>query len=325
MSKAQKIFNISFIAWLILLPLIANIFDEPYLVLLFSKILIYALAALSLDLILGYGGLVSLGHAAFFGLGSYIVAILWFHAEEGEALLGFIDGTQSALIAWPTAMIATGLVAALIGFLSLRTREAYFIMITLAFAQMLFYLFISFDPYGGEDGLSMYTRNSFPYIDLADSNSFYYVILGCLALSFMFYYRLINSRFGRVIQGAKQNEKRMLALGYPVKKYQLIAFIISAMTAALAGGLMTNHVEFTSPEFLTWQLSAEFIVIVLLGGMGTLYGAVIGAAAFLLMEEHLSLYTEHWQVFLGPILVLVVFFARNGLYGLLNLERKQDA
>lgn len=300
----------------------ASLIDEPYLVLLFSKILIYAIVAISLDLILGYGGMVSLGHSAFFGLGAYIVSILWFHADGAEPIIGSFIGSQDALIAWPLAMLLTGLVALIIGFISLRTREAYFIMITLAFAQMLFYFFISFEQYGGEDGMSIYSRNTLPLIDLSDENSFYYLILGSLFVFFIFYHRLIHSRFGRVIQGAKQNEKRMQALGYPVKRYQLIAFVIAAMTAAYAGALMVNHVEFTSPEYLTWQLSAEFIVIVLLGGMGTLYGAVIGAIVFLLMEEVLSLYTEHWLVILGPVLVFIVFFARHGLYGLTG---KKDA
>lgn len=299
------------------IPLLAAWLDEPYLVSLFTRIAIFALAAISLDLILGYGGMVSFGHAAFFGLGSYVTAILWQHAEEGEPLLGIFAGAQQALIAWPAAMAVGGLAALLIGLVSLRTSGLYFIMITLAFAQMLYYFFVSFGRYGGEDGLALYSRNTLPGLDLADPVTFYYVTVALLGAFLLLFHRLVDARLGAVLRGCRQNEQRMRALGFPVLRYKLAAFVIAGMAAALAGALMANHIEYTSPTFLHWKQSGEFLIMVALGGIGSLYGAVLGAGALVLLEEQLSIYTEHWQVILGPILIAVVFFARRGLYGFL--------
>lgn len=304
-------------------PLLAAWLDEPYLVSLFTRIAIFALAAASLDLILGYGGMVSFGHAAFFGLGGYVTAILWLHAEEGEPLFGLLPGTQQALAAWPAAMAVAGIAALLIGLVSLRTSGLYFIMITLAFAQMLYYLFVSFGRYGGEDGLALYSRNLLPGLDLADPVTFYYVVLGLLALFLLLFHRLVDARLGFVLRGCRQNEQRMRALGFPVLRYKLTAFVIAGMAAALAGALMVNQIEYTSPTFLHWKQSGEFLIMVVLGGIGSLYGAVLGAGALVLLEEQLSIYTEHWQVILGPVLIAVVFFARRGLYGF--LVRNGDA
>jgi len=311
---------------LILLPALATMADEPYLVSLFTRILIYALAAASLDLILGYGGLVSLGHAAFFGIGAYAVGILSYHDFEETALISWpliIPGSESALVAWPAAIVTAALLAAFIGALSLRTSGMHFIMITLAFAQMLFYFFVSLEGYGGDDGLSLFSRNTLPGLDLGDDIQFYYVCL-ILLMAFLFMAgRMVESRFGMVIRGSRDNEKRMLSLGFPTYRYKLFCFIIAGATAGLAGALIANQVEYVSPGLMHWTRSGVILVMVLLGGSGTLYGPVLGAAAFLLLEEVLSIYTEHWMVYFGPALILVVLFARHGLYGILVGKEKR--
>lgn len=298
------------------LPGFAQLLGEPYLVSLFSRILIYGLAAASLDLMLGYGGMVSFGHAAFFGIGAYVVAILAFHSADGSAvpLLG-LAGTESALLAWPAAALAAGLAAALIGAVCLRTGGIQFIMITLAFAQMLFYLFVSLSAYGGEDGLSMWDRSRLAGLDLGDDTVFYYVCLTLLVAFLVLARRLVNARFGMVIQGARQNEARMQALGFPIYRYKLVCFALAGTGAGLAGALIANQTEFVSPGLMHWTRSGQILVMVILGGMGTLFGPVLGAAALLLMEEVLSMYTEYWMVYLGPMLILVVLFARRGVYG----------
>ena len=303
---------------LAVLPVVAAAADEPYLVTLFSRILIYALAAASLDLMLGFGGMVSLGHAAFFGIGAYVVCILSFHAFDGTPLLSWpiqIDGQQSALVAWPLAVLLAAAAAAVIGALSLRTSGMHFIMITLAFAQMLYYFFVSLEAYGGDDGLSLFARNTIPGVDLGSDRQFYYLCLAALAAFLFFAWRLVHSRFGMVIRGCRENERRMKSLGFATYRYRLVCFIIAGAGAGLAGALIANQTEYVSPGLMHWTRSGEILVMVLLGGMGTLWGPVLGAASLLLMEEVLSIYTEHWMVFLGPFLVLVVLFAKRGIYG----------
>ena len=307
-------------ALLLILPPIADMVREPYLVSLFSRILIYALAAVSLDLILGFGGMVSLGHAAFFGIGAYVVGIFAFHSVEGIPIISWpfqINGHESGLIVWPAAILLSAISAALIGALSLRTSGMHFIMITLAFAQMLYYFFVSLEAYGGDDGLSLFSRNSLPAVDLGDDTYFYYLCL-VLLLSFLFFaYRLIHSRFGMAIQGSRENDRRMQALGFPTYRYKLACFIIAGAGAGLAGALIANQTEYVSPDLMHWTRSAEILIMVLLGGTGTLFGPVLGAATFLLLEEFLAIYTEHWMVYLGPFLILVVLFARRGIYGMI--------
>ena len=306
------------------LPPLAMALDEPFLVTLFSRVLIYALAAVSLDLIVGYGGMVSLGHAAFFGVGAYVVGILSFHHSESSLALAWpfaIPGTQDALVAWPLAVAAAAGTAAVVGALSLRTRGVHFIMITLAFAQMLFFFFVSLEGYGGDDGLSMWSRNSVAGLDLGNDLRFYYVCLGCLVAFVLLCRRLVMSRFGMVIKASKYNEKRLRALGVSTYRYKLVCFVIAGAGAGLAGALIANQTEFVSPSLLHWTRSGEILVMVILGGMGTLYGPVLGAAVLLLLEEVLALYTEHWMVLLGPVLILVVLFARRGIYGWLGGKR----
>jgi branched-chain amino acid transport system permease protein len=307
-------------AALVALPAFAGVADEPYLVTLFSRILIYALAAVSLDLMLGFGGMVSLGHAAFFGIGAYVVVILSAHAVEGTALLTWplqINGHQSALVVWPIAVLLAAAAAAVIGALSLRTSGMHFIMITLAFAQMLYYFFVSLEAYGGDDGLSLFSRNTAPGIDLGDERQFYYLCLAALAAFLFFSWRLVHSRFGMVIRGCMENERRMKSLGFATFRYRLVCFVIAGAGAGLAGALIANQTEYVSPGLMHWTRSGEILVMVLLGGMGTLFGPVLGAATLLLVEELLSIYTEHWMVYLGPFLILVVLFAKRGIYGVL--------
>ena len=303
---------------LLVLPLLAALLDEPYLVTLFSRILIYALAAVSLDLMLGYGGLVSLGHAAFFGIGAYVVCILSIHGFEGTPFITWpfqIGGHENALVLWPAAVLISAAAAVVIGALSLRTSGMHFIMITLAFAQMLYYFFVSLEAYGGDDGISLFARNTLPGVDLADDRQFYYLCLAALAVFLFLAHRLVHSRFGMVIRGCKENERRMKSLGFPTFRYRLTCFVIAAAGAGLAGALITNQTEYVSPGLMHWTRSGEILVMVLLGGMGTLFGPVLGAAALLLMEELLSIYTEHWMVYLGPFLILVVLFAKRGIFG----------
>jgi branched-chain amino acid transport system permease protein len=298
-----------------------------------TRIWIFGLAALSLDLILGHGGLVSFGHAAFMGIGGYTVGILFQHQAMMTPVFGLssdawegLPGTTSAYLVWPLAMLVAGLFALLIGAVCLRTRGVFFIMITLAFAQMLFYLFVSLRPYGGEDGIPLWNRSSFGgLIDLESNAALYYVCLAILIVAMVAASRLVRSPFLQVIRGAKDNERRMLALGYPVLRYQLAAFVISGMIAGLAGALLANATGFVGPAYMTWTRSGELIVMVVLGGMGTVLGPVLGAAAWLLLAEFLpelletvrAGWGEHWKIILGPLLLLVVLGARRGLLGLL--------
>ena len=306
-------------------PHVMAALDAAFYTTLATRILIFALAALSLDLILGYGGLVSFGHAAFMGIGGYTVGILFHHSTMMTPIFG-LPGTQSAFIVWPLGILLSGLFALLIGAICLRTRGVFFIMITLAFAQMLFYLFVSLRPYGGEDGIPLWGRSTFGgLLDLEDNLTLYYVCLAVLVLAIFLAQRLVRSPFFQVIRGAKDNERRMIALGYPVYRYQLVAFVISGMLAGLAGVLLANASGFIGPAYLAWTRSGELIVMVVLGGMGTVIGPVIGAAALLLLEEFITElldllragWGEHWRIVLGPLLLAVVLFAPRGLLGLL--------
>jgi len=309
------------------LPVVANAVGEPFLTTIASRVLIYAIAAVSLDLILGFGAMVSFGHSAFFGIGAYAVGILTHHAFNGEVIAflpGDWTGSTAAVIQWPLAILAAGFFALVIGALSLRTQGVYFIMITLAFAQMLYYLMISLPTYGGEDGLNLWERSKLPPFDLYDDQQFYYLTAALLLAFLALTRRIVNSRFGMVLKGCKQNEPRMKSLGFPTYRYKLTAFVIAGMGAGLAGALAANHTEFVGPGMMHWTRSGEIMVMVILGGMGTLIGPVLGAATLLLMEEVLSQFTEHWMVILGPFLVIVVLFARGGIYGWLVGQEQDD-
>jgi branched-chain amino acid transport system permease protein len=303
---------------LALIPPIAVLFDNPFLITMVNRALIFALAAVALDFIMGYGRMVSFGHAAFFGLGAYTVGILSTHAAQDLPLLFGWTGTNEALLSWLLAMLVSGLYALIVGVISLRTSGVYFIMITLAFAQLVFFGFISLSQYGGQDGLALWGRNTLGGFALDDQVGFYYLCFGLLLAALYLLYRIVNSRFGRVIQGSRQNELRMRALGFDPFRYRLIAFVISGALTGLAGALLANNNEFVDPSLVSWMQSGNFLVIVLLGGISSLVGPIYGALALLLMEEVLISITEHWQIILGPLLVLVVLFFQGGIYGALR-------
>lgn len=311
---------------LAILPPVAQAMGEPFFITLVSRVLVFALAAISLDLILGYGGMVCFGHAMFIGVGAYTVGILTHHAVEETLFLGLVPGTKSGWIAWPAAMAMSGLAALAVGFISLRTRGIHFIMITLAFAQMAYFFFVSLRTYGGDDGMTLGARSDFSgLVSLRDRTTFYYVTLGIVVVVCLILWQVTRSRFGLLLRGAKANERRMEHIGFPVFRYRLTAFVIAGAIAGLAGALLANQTNFVSPAIMHWTRSGEIIVMVILGGMGTLFGPVLGAFVFLLLEEVLSGVTEHWQVVFGPVLVLMVIYARQGLFGLLApRERKKD-
>lgn len=297
------------------LPPVLGALGQGFYVGFAARVLIMAMAAVALDLVMGLGGMVSFGHAAFVGIGAYAIGILSFHAFEGSG------GSENALIVWPVAVAAGGVAAAVIGAISLRTSGVYFIMITLAFAQMLFYLAGSLKTYGGDDGITLYSRSAVPGLKLHDPATFYYLCLGVLVVVLVLLSRLAASRFGLVLKGVRGNERRMRALGFPTTRYKLAAFTLSGAIAGLAGALLANATEFAGPAYLGWQRSGELIVMVVLGGMGSLFGPVIGAAALMMVEEALANWTEHWQVILGPLLLGVTLYAKGGLWGWLTGER----
>ncbi|OZI47550.1 branched-chain amino acid ABC transporter permease [Bordetella genomosp. 5] len=287
-------------------PLVAPALGLDFYISFVRRVLIYALAATSLNLILGYGGMVALGHAAFFGAGAYAVGIL-------QSM-----GVNSALIVWPAAMLLAGVLAWITGAISLRTRGVYFIMITLAFAQMVYYIFISLRQYGGEDGLNLSGYSQLPLLDLSSDVTFYYVVLVLFALLLFVFNRLVDARYGAALQGIRENESRMESLGYPVYRMKLTAFVISGAVAGLAGALLANHNLFISPSLMHWTQSANLLIMVLVGGIGLRYGGVAGAAVMLTLEEVLRLWTEYWHLPLGLLLLGVVLGAPRGLAGLVG-------
>jgi branched-chain amino acid transport system permease protein len=290
-----------------LLPLYTRLTGDPFVVTLFTRVLILALAATSLNLIMGYGGMVSFGHAAYLGIGGYAVGIL---AKEG-IVSGFVQ--------WPVAIAVSALYALVVGALSLRTRGVYFIMITLAFGQMIYYVAIGLDRYGGDDGLTIYRRSVFVGpVDLNDKTLFYYLCLALLIAAIYLTSRLVNSRFGLVIRGARSNDRRMRAIGFPTFRYRLACFVIAGALCGLAGALLANHTNFISPALMHWTRAGDLIVMVVLGGLGSLFGPLVGAASFLLLEEALSRVTEYPDLILGPILLLVAIYLHGGIEGLLE-------
>jgi branched-chain amino acid transport system permease protein len=288
-----------------LVPWLAGLLDQGYYVGFIRRMMIFAIAASSLNFILGYGGMVSLGHAAFFGIGAYAVGIAMTY------------GVVSAWIAWPLAVVAAATAALAIGAVSLRTRGVYFIMITLAFAQMVYYLAVGLKQYGGEDGLNLPQRSVIGSgIDLADEATLYYVVLAALVAVMLLLGRAVDARYGRVLLGIRENETRMEAIGFATYTYKLVGFAIAGGIAGLAGALFANHNLFVSPAALHWTQSATLVVMVLLGGIGYRHGGLLGALTLLTLEEILAGFTDYWHLPLGLILLAVVFLAPRGLAGL---------
>ncbi|MFC0133263.1 branched-chain amino acid ABC transporter permease [Massilia eurypsychrophila] len=298
---------------LVAFPLLANHFDQEFYVGMVSRLMIFALAATSLNLLLGFGGMVSMGHAAYLGAGAYTVGILMHH------------GVLSAWVSWPVAVLVGAVLAFLIGLVSLRTKGVYFIMITLAFAQMIYFIFVGLKEYGGEDGLSMPQRSATGVLDLATDINFYYVVLALTAISMYLVYRLVNSHFGRVLQAIKQNEVRMEAIGYSVVRYKLVCFVITGALASLAGALLANQNMMVSPSLVHWTQSGSLMVMVILGGTGFFFGGAIGAVVMLMLEEILSAYTIHWQIIVGAVLLGVVLLLPHGLASLFQRKRGDKA
>lgn len=306
-GRAVAVLGVLFLA---ALPLALQAADESYYIGFASRILIYALAASSLNLILGNGGMISFGHAAFLGTGAYTVAIL---AAEGIA---------SAWVAWPLAVAVSALAALLIGAVSLRTRGVYFIMITLAFAQMMYYVFVSLKGYGGDDGLNLGSRSTFgPGIDPKDDLTWYYLCLVLLVSSIVLLDRLVHARFGRVIEAIRENEPRMESIGFATYRYRLVCFVIAGSLAGLAGAMIANQSAFVSPKLMHWIQSGTLMIMVILGGVGHRYGGLIGAAVLLVLEEVLSAYTIHWQLGVGLVLLAVVLLAPRGIAGVFERTR----
>jgi len=301
------------LALLAAVPPVAAMLGQPFYLDLLRRVMIFAIAAVSLNLILGYGGMVSFGHAAYLGIGGYAVGILAHH------------GIHDGWLQWGLAIGASSLVALAIGAISVRTSGIYFIMITLAFTQMLYYLGISIAEYGGDDGMRLKVRSQFSgLIDLNDAVSFYYLVLAILALFLYLSRRLMNSRFGLVLQAARSNEARTRAIGLSPYPYRLAAFVIAGAMCGVAGALLVNHTAYLTPEFMNWTRSGELMFMVILGGIATTSGPLVGAAVLLLLEDVLQGWSvlptwvhDHWQLYLGVILVLVVLFAKRGLAGLL--------
>jgi branched-chain amino acid transport system permease protein len=312
---------------LAVLPLYTTASGHVFLLTLFTRVVILAIAAVSLNLILGYGGMVSFGHAVYLGIGGYAVGILAF------------EGATSGFVQWPVALVVSALFALVVGALSLRTRGVYFIMITLAFAQLVYYFGVGLDRYGADDGLSIRQRSQFAgLVNLSDRVQFYYLCFAILIAAIYLTWRMVNSRFGLVIRGARSNDRRMRAIGFPTFRYRLTGFVIAGAICGLAGALLANHTGFISPATMHWTRSGDLIVMVVLGGMGSSFGPLIGTVLLLTLEEALPVLirvvaspvfgdaaarmAEYWQIVLGPLFLLVVLFARGGIDGLLAGERR---
>jgi branched-chain amino acid transport system permease protein len=304
--RARTLVLAACVLLLLAVPPLAVWLEEPYYIELLRRVMIFAIAATSLNLILGYGGLVSFGHAAYLGVGGYAVGILAFY------------GVNNGWLQWAVAIGASALVALPIGAISVRTRGIYFIMITLAFTQMLYYLGVSVEEYGGDDGLRLKAKSQFSgLVDLGDPVAFYYVVLVLLLGVIYLVHRVVHSRFGMVLRAAKSNEARTRAIGFSPYPYQLAAFVLSGAICGLAGALLANQTSYIAPAFMDWTRSGEIMFMVILGGMGTTPGPALGAFALLIVEDLLAGWTQHWQIILGPLLVLSVLFFRRGLAGLL--------
>lgn len=321
LPKITRVLLLLGLACLALFPLAGSTFYIQF----FTKIMVMAIFAMSLDLIVGYTGLVSLGHSAFFGFAGYVLALT---SPKYEAV--------SLWLTLPACVAATGALALVIGTLVLRTTGVYFIMVTLAFAQMLYYLFHDTKLGGGSDGIYLYARPSlaigeFSPINLANHAHFYYFVLALMLAVYFVLRKVLASPFGRVLVSIKANEARVKSLGFQVFNYKLGAFVLAGTLAGLAGYLAACQFGFVNPEILSWHYSGVVLMMLILGGMGRLYGAVIGAFAFILVQEFFSYqdifgeYAKRWQLALGSFIVLVVLLLPQGLAGLLERAGRKPA
>lgn len=295
-----------FVLLLLIAPIVTSVSGQDFYLDLLTRVLILAIAALSLNLIVGFGGIISLGHAAFIGIGAYSVGIpVYYNIYNGFAHLGL-------------AIVCSAVFALITGAICLRTRGLYFIMITLAFAQMLYFTIVSLDEYGADDGLVIYRRSEFSgLLNMENATTLYYTVLAVLLIFFGLLHRVIHARYGRVIIGSKHNEKRMQALGYNTYKYKLVCYVISGTMAGVAGFFLGNFTNYISPEMMDWTHSSELLFMVVIGGTGGLFSPIVGAAVFLLLEEFLSGITVYWHLIFGVILIALVIFGKSGVHGLL--------
>lgn len=317
----ERAINAAVLAGILGLALWALAIDEPFTITLVTRAIILALAAVGLNVVLGIGGMVSFGHAVFFGVGGYAMGILAYHAQTYTPLdLGFVSlsGTKMMPVIWLTAMGVSAVIAAIIGALSLRTSGVYFIMITLAFGQMFYYFAISWATYGGEDGLSIYVRNDFPGLNTLVPIQFFGICFALLCIVLFLNARLQGSAFGLALNANRQSQTRVETVGLNPMRIKLLAFIISGAITGLAGALFADLNRFVSPTMFSWQLSGELIVLIIIGGVGRLMGPVIGACLFVALEHLLGGLTSYWHIYLGAVLLLIVLFARGGLIGLLT-------
>jgi len=298
----------AFMVSMALVPIFAIALGKPFYIALVSRMLIFSIAAVGLNFILGFGGMVSFGHALFIGLGAYVVG------------LSIHYGVASGWVHLALVIAITGVAALVIGAICLRTSGLYFIMITLAFAQLLFFVGVGLKQYGGDDGFTFRGHSTFAaWLNLGDSTTFFYVVWGTLALTFLLMYRFVDSRFGMALAGIRLNEQRMQALGLPTYRYKLAAFVISGVVCGIAGALLANLTQFVGPAYMHWTRSGELLIMVIMGGFTSVLGPALGAVLYLILEEVLSAYTDHWQLMLGPVLIVLVLFARRGLLGTLQL------
>ena len=305
-AERAKVATIIIMLLLLVLPLLAWGMDNKFYLDFSVRMICLAIAAVSLNLILGFGGMVSFGHAVFVGIGAYAVGIPAYH------------GYESAWLHFPLAMGASALFALVTGAISLRTKGVYFIMITMAFAQMAYYFFLSLEEYGGDDGMTLWSRSDFGIIDISDGLTFFLFCYTLLVLCIYATFRIVHSRFGMVLRGCNSNEARMKALGYNTYAYRLTAYVISGARCGLAGALIANLQDFITADTMTWTRSGELMFMVILGGAGSLFGPVLGAVSFLLIEEVLSAYTIYWALPFGVILILSVLFIKGGVNGLIQ-------
>ncbi|MEP3847393.1 MAG: branched-chain amino acid ABC transporter permease [Paracoccaceae bacterium] len=321
MRLNETYLNAAVLLGLLAVPIFAIVVDEPFTITLVTRAVILALAAVGLNIALGIGGLVSFGHAVFFGLGGYAMGILAHHAQTYTAMdfgAFSIPGTKMMPLIWLVAIAISALVALLIGLLSLRTSGVYFIMITLAFGQMFFYFAISWAQYGGEDGLSIYVRNDFPGLNTLVPFQYFGICFALLALALLLFHRLQNAPFGLALNATRQTAARVETVGLNPMRLKLVAFVLSGVVTGLAGALFADLNRFVSPTMFSWQLSGELIVLIIIGGVGRLMGPVIGACVFVALEHLLGGLTVYWHIYLGVILLCIVLFARGGVIGLLT-------
>jgi branched-chain amino acid transport system permease protein len=312
---------------LLLVPIWAHISDEPFTITLATRAAIFALAAVGLNIALGWGGLVSLGHAVFFGIGGYCMGILAHHAQTYTSVIEWpfvIDGTNSMPVIWLVAMVISGLAALFIGLLSLRTAGVYFIMITLAFGQMAYYFAISWSTYGGEDGLSIYVRNGFPGLNTLVPIQFFGLCFAVLCFVLLINALIMRAPFGLALNAARQVPERVQTMGLDPQRLKLVAFVVSGIITGWAGALFADLNRFVSPTMFSWQMSGEIMIFVILGGVARLMGPVVGAVVFVLLEHWLGGLSEYWHIYLGALMLVIVLFARGGIIGLLTQGRTHD-